>query len=508
MKPIVAVAVLAAGLAASAAEKLAAFPGAEGFGMYARGGRGGKVLLVTNLGDYVPGREKAIPGSLRAACEAKGPRIVAFRVSGTIPLKGTLSIREPFLTLAGQSAPGGGICLKNHQTVVQTHDVVIRHLRFRPGDEPAAEFRKRGRGFAPDALSIAGSSRQPVRDIILDHCSTSWAIDEVLSVSGAGITNVTVQWCIISESLNRSSHQKGAHGYGSLLRCNGNVTFHHNIYAHHRSRSPRPGTYGEGSILLDFRNNLVYNSVGYSAADPVRMNYVGNYIKRPTRRHAFSIGGPATRMYVHANFMAGAGERNKDDWRLIAGAKPHNRMTEPFPVAAVATDSAAKAYERLLASCGATLPARDAVDARIAEEIKTGKGRIINSQKDVGGWPELESTPAPKDADRDGMPDAWETTHGLDPSDPSDAARDTDGDGYTNIEEWLNGTDPGKRIARSTPCRTRDIGHLVRDTLRCVGFAPAVTTSGNLARPPGGGSAEGSRPDPAQWGAARPWRPV
>jgi len=417
-----------------------AFPGAEGFGAYARGGRSGKVLFVTNLEDYTPGKEKPVPGSLRAACIASGPRIVVFRVSGTIPLKAALTITEPYITIAGQSAPGGGICVKHHQAVVRTHDVIVRYIRFRPGDELGPAYRKQGKRFEPDALSVG----TPSREVIFDHCSASWAIDEVLSVSGEGITNITVQWCIISESLNRSYHAKGPHGYGSLIRCNGNVTFHHNIYAHHRARSPRPGTYGKGSILLDFRNNLIYNSYGYTAEDPARINYIGNYIKRP-RGQAFRVGGDATTLYVQGNRLAGGGDQNEDDWKLISGAKEHNKMREAYPVAAVVTDGALTAYERILASCGATLPERDAVDARIVEEIRTGKGRIIDSQREVGGWPRLRCTPAPKDTDGDGMPDAWERKHGLADADASDAGEDRDGDGYTNIEEYLNGTDPTKR---------------------------------------------------------------
>jgi len=417
--------------------RLPAFPGGEGFGAYARGGRGGKVLLVTNVKDYVPGKEKPIPGSFRAACESKAPRIVVFRVSGTISLKAPLNITEPYITIAGQIAPRGGICLKNHQTAIRTHDVIVRHIRFRPGDELGPVYRRQGKSFQPDALSVG----TPSRDVIIDHCSASWAIDEVLSVSGEGITNITVQWCIISESLNRSYHSKGPHGYGSLIRCNGNISFHHNSYSHHRARSPRPGTYGDGSILLDFRNNLIYNSYGYTAEDPARINYIGNYIKRP-RGWAFRVGGDATQMYVEGNYLVNGGEGNKDNWKFISGAKEHNKIRKAFAAAPVLTDGAAKAYEKILAACGAILPERDAVDARIIEEIRSGTGRIIDSQDQVGGWPQLRSAPAPKDTDRDGMPDDWEIEHELNRNDPSDAANDADGDGYTNVEEYLNGTDP------------------------------------------------------------------
>ena len=415
------------------AQDLPAFPGAEGFGAFTPGGRGGKVLLVTSLGDYLPGQEEPIPGSFRAAVNAKGPRIIVFRVAGTIDLKATLDITEPFVTIAGQSAPGGGICLKNYTCVVRAHDVIIRYLRCRPGDLIGVEL---------DALSTSSGAQ----NVILDHCSASWANDEVLSVSGAGQTGITVQWCMITESMNQSHHHKGAHGYGTLLRTDGNVTFHHNLYAHHRTRCPRPGTYGdEPGLLLDFRNNVVYNwgsVAGYSAADPVRMNYVANYLKpgpsSEGRLHAFSIGGEATKMHVAGNVLEGV-DTGGDNWALVRNANEVNKATEPFNVAPVKTDSAQEAFQRVLENAGATLPARDAVDARVVEHVRTGTGAIINSQADVGAWPESEPADPPPDADCDGMPDLWETAHGLNPNDPADAAQDRDGDGYTNIEEYLNG---------------------------------------------------------------------
>lgn len=421
---------------AEAQEELRAFPEAEGFGAYAKGGRGGRVIAVTTLEDYVPGKDEPIPGSLRAACEAAGPRIVVFRVSGIIALKATLAITEPCLTLAAQSAPGDGVCLKDHGVSIHdTHDIVIRYLRSRPGDEL---------GITLDALSTGGGSR----NVILDHCSASWANDEVLSVSGAGQDNITVQWCFITESMNESHHEKGAHGYGTLLRTDGRVTFHHNLYAHHRTRCPRPGTYGDPpGLLLDFRNNVVYNWVGpagYSAADPVRMNYVGNYLKPgPDTRdktHAFQVGGPATALYVEGNVVEGVETDNQ--WALISGKKDGTRAKTSFDTAPVSTQSADEAFEAVLANAGAVLPKRDAADAAIVQTVREGTGAIINSQADVGGWPEYASASPPADTDEDGMPDAWETQHGLNPQDAADNTADPDGDGYTNIEEFLNGTDP------------------------------------------------------------------
>lgn len=419
-------------VAPGAAAAVRAFPTAEGFGAHAKGGRGGRVLFVTNLNDDGP-------GSLRAAVETKGPRFVLFRVSGVIELKSNLNIREPRITIAGQTAPGGGICLKNHSLTIRTQDVIVRHLRIRPGDEPGPAYKARGKSFEPDAISIS----RPSRDVIVDHCSASWAIDECLSVSGEGITNVTVQWCMITESLNNSFHEKGAHGYGSLIRTNGSVSFHHNLYAHHQSRSPRPGTYGEGSILFDFRNNVICDTYGYSAEDPVRMNYVGNFIRRP-RGSAFRIGGDATRLYVADNHLDGDRDRNRDPWSVISRAEARHKMSKPFPAAPVTTQDARSAFEAVMQSAGATRPRRDAVDARVIEQVRKGTGGLIDSQKQVGGWPILRSAAAPKDSDHDGMPDDWERRHRLQPT-VADAHRDADRDGYTNLEEFLNNTSPRTR---------------------------------------------------------------
>jgi len=395
-----------------------AFPGAEGFGAQTVGGRGGAVLFVTNLEDYIPGEDAPIPGSLRAAVETPGPRTVLFHVSGTIALKATLAITEPYVTIAGQSAPGGGICTKNYGVTIKAEEVIVRYLRCRPGDQVGRARAKEGQGWATDALSIAA----PSKNVMLDHCSASWANDEVLSVSGAGITNITVQWCIISESLNESTHAKGAHGYGSLIRTNGNVTFHHNLYAFHHSRSPRPGTYGEGSILFDFRNNVMYKGgQGYSAEDPVRMNFVANdhldtpFKATPTCQH-FSEGNNGT---------------------VVGG---ETRAT-PFDTAPVTTTEADIARVAVLDACGAVLPSRDVVDARVIALVRAGEGGLQNQMKADSDWPLLASSLPPIDQDADGMPDAWEAEHGLNTAKANNAT-DSDGDGYTDLEEFLNGTDP------------------------------------------------------------------
>ncbi|MBI1785672.1 chitobiase/beta-hexosaminidase C-terminal domain-containing protein [Candidatus Sumerlaeota bacterium] len=424
--------------APSHAARFPAFPGAEGFGAYTPGGRGGKVLLVTTIEDYKPGKEKPIPGSLREAVMAKFPRTILFRVSGNIRLKEDLKISEPFISIAGQTAPGDGICLRDYPLTIKTHDVVLRYLRVRPGDTMKKEM---------DAISCDG------QNVIIDHCSASWGIDETLSVTSQS-SDVTVQWCMITESLNDSYHKKGPHGYGSLINGAGPITFHHNLYAFHRSRNPRPG-----DVYLDFRNNVIYgwlDRAGYCGDNVLRMNYVANYLKpgpqSKDREYAFSPGGADVRIYIYANYFVrrvqGAidgsllirpFERKEDGIKI--GAKDFLVATE-YPSATVFTAMPEDAYLAVLKEGGATLPARDAVDSRVMKDVREGKGKIINSQNDVDGWPELKSADPPMDTDGDGMSDEWEKQYNLNPADASDNARDADNDGFTNIEEYINGTDP------------------------------------------------------------------
>lgn len=430
---------------AQAALPVPAFPGAEGFGRFAQGGRGGQVFLVTTLEDYAR-REPPIPGSLRAACAAQGPRTIVFAVSGTMHLKESLRITEPFVTIAGQTAPGDGICLADHDLSIRdTHDVIVRYLRVRPGDVAQKEL---------DALSVYRS-----QNVIIDHCSVSWSSDETLSVTGEGCTNVTVQWCFITESLNRSVHAKGEHGYGSLIRTDGDVTYHHNLYAHHKTRCPRPGTYGsERGGCLEFVNNIIYDwrsPAGYTSEDKATMDYIGNFLRRgpstTDKGRIFSVGGQGTTLYLAGNVLEGDDAGLNDNWKWIAHAELATRSAVPVTNGTVRAEPATIALERVLAEGGASRPRRDAVDERIVREVRTGGGRIIDSQAEVGGWPELRSTVPPADADRDGLPDDWERRHGLDPQNAADGAHDADADGYTTLEEYLNGTDP--RQAEGTAAR-------------------------------------------------------
>lgn len=418
-----------------------AFPGAEGFGKYARGGRGGRVIEVTNLDD-------SGPGSFRAACMAEGPRTVVFRVSGTIPLKSKFKITHPYLTIAGQTAPGDGICIKNYQVNFDTHDLIIRYLRFRPGDE---------QGIEQDGFGGQGDH------VIIDHCTVSWGVDETLSINKAA--NLTVQWCLVSESLTKSIHKKGAHGYGGLWGGPGG-SWHHNILAHHSSRNPRASGNAD-SGLMDYRNNVIYNW-GFNSAYGGELwprNWINNYYKygpataEKVRRRIFLQKDPRGKMYAAGNFVWGYPAISADNWQGGMDFAPDGEATEatlrvnqPFVVAPVNTQSAEAAYELVLAQAGCSL-FRDSVDRRIMHEIRTGTARfgetyggggkgIIDSQTAVGGWPELRSRPAPLDTDHDGMPDDWERKQGLDLNNSADGASDANGNGYTNLEEYLNSITP------------------------------------------------------------------
>ena len=429
----------AMGLASEPASIIAAFPGEEGFGANTPGGRGGKVIAVTNLSDDGP-------GSFRAACEAEGPRIVVFRISGLITLTRKLVIKNPYITIAGQTAPGEGICLRNFTFVIATHDVVVRYLRSRLGDLTAQE---------DDSITVAAGSK----NVILDHCSATWSIDENLSLAG-DVSNVTVQWCLIAEGLNQSKHSKGAHGYGSLSRANGPVTWHHNLWAHNVSRNPRLGdNYGRPPYpTFDVRNNVIYDYGDIASGltqGVLKVNYVANYIRPgPSSKVTtpIHVGSPSKlSFYIRNNIFEGNRKLTADNSlffnpTVIDGKRQVQTVDQPFAAPAVETISARAALEAVLATVGASLPRRDSVDARIVDEVRRHRGSIIDSQQQVEGWPELKSAPPPRDSDGDGMPDEWERSYGFDPFEPSDANLDKDRDGYTNVEECLNGTDPTRRV--------------------------------------------------------------
>lgn len=423
-----------------------AFPGAEGYGRFAIGGRGGRVIKVTNL-------EDSGPGSLRAAVEAEGPRTVVFNVSGRIVLKDKLVIRNPYLTIAGHTAPGKGICLSNYNMgMMGAHDVIIRHMRVRPGDTS---------GKTLDGMGMAASDH-----CIIDHCSISWTQDE--SFSSRSGRNITLQRTLISEALNVAGHKKYAEGkqHGYAASISGDIgSFHHNLLAHCAGRnwSLAGGLdlAGVHAGRLDIRNNVVYNW-GYRTTDggAKEVNFVGNYYKpgpastvfhvlKPERNHVF---GPQD-YYVEGNVMEGyygAEERYAGIVEPKDEPMENFLVDEPFFPSFVTTRSAEEAYASVLADVGANVPVLDDHDKRIIEETRLGSARykgsrsglpgLPDSQADVGGWEDYPVVwrPADYDVDNDGLPDAWERVKGLDPRNPADARIDSDGDGYTHLEAFLH----------------------------------------------------------------------
>ena len=369
-----------------------AFPGAEGFGAFTSGGRGGRIICVDNLND-------SGPGSLRAATETPGPRTVVFRVGGVIPLKSALTVSEPFLTIDGQSAPCPGIMLRNHGIEVRTHDVVFRYFRVRVGDDdvrtgarPLSDYRA---GSGEHALYfVEGSS-----NCIADHLSLSWSTTKILSTTKL-CDRITVQWCILSEALNFADH-----GFASIAGGN-RVTWHHNLFAHDLSRNVR----FQGAVDADFRNNVIYDwgwAAAYGEFD--RLNYVGNYLKAgpstTQKPYLFFHDGEAVVMpasiFLTNNFIEGEPKVpgvNTNNW-LGMGYYYYDRSTlaaaEPFPAPPVTTEPAPIACEHVLKDAGATLPKRDAVDERIVREVRTGAGRIINWVSEAGGWPDFPASETP-----------------------------------------------------------------------------------------------------------------
>jgi pectate lyase len=427
----------------AAAQDQIAFPGAEGFGRFARGGRGGDVYHVANLNDDGP-------GSLREGIRtANGPRTIVFDVSGTIELKSPLTVDKSFLTIAGQSAPGDGICLKDQTfRIKKASHIIVRYLRIRLGDK------NKPRPSGPDCLNT-----DDVDHVIFDHITATWGIDGNHDLRRGG--NFTLQWSIYAEALNDSLHEKGPHAMLASFRdLTGTISLHHNLFASSRERYPTLGgsRKTKPDSIADFRNNVVYNLTGATNLGNCRINAINNYYRpgpntplhrRPLATKTENAG--ALKVFLGGNVFEGHAAFESDNFSAIdftrwskggylrTSLEQVQALTE-FDVgdARPRTDAAAHAYEKVLKSAGASLH-RDAADERVVEGVRQRTHRLIDSQDQVGGWPALRSEPAPADADRDGMPDDWERRHGLDPAMPNDRNGDRDGDGFTNLEEYLNG---------------------------------------------------------------------
>lgn len=423
-----------------------AFPGAEGFGANSIGGRGGTVIEVTNLND-------SGPGSFRAAVEASGPRIVVFKVGGTIELQSALAIANSYITIAGQTAPGDGITLKysGEFNISGAHDVIIRYIRFRAD----------GLADNTDALNIVQDSY----NVILDHVSISWGTDENLSAVTRSY-DITIQWSVISEGLRT--------GYGSLFTAGArNISIHHSLYANNNSRTPK--MHGETAYLdgnpayFDFVNNVIYNwgAMATSVAGAGQANVVANYFKMgpnspsPGKRE-ITIWQKEHGRSLYA--VDNVGPNNPDgsisnSWDAgMVGASDGSLKTtssntyspNPHPTPAIYTTSAFDAFDDVIGKAGASL-ARDSVDQRVIQDVINGTGGYINDPLQVGGWPALASGTPPADSDNDGMPDNWEIQQGLNPNDALDGVQDADNDGYTNVEEYLNALVPTDGVIDTTP---------------------------------------------------------
>lgn len=464
-----------------------AFPGAEGGGMYTFGGRGGRVIVVTNLND-------SGPGSFREACEAVGPRIVVFNVSGIIHLKDRIRILPPYITIAGNTAPGDGVCIAGATVELETHDVLIRHMRFRRGEMDATDRND----------SIGGN---PIGNIMIDHVSASWGLDENMSMyrhmykqtkdgktteTKLPTVNITIQNSIFSEALNTYHHAFGSTigGYNS--------TFHHNLWACNTGRNPSVGMIYDftfvNNVVFNWRHrtvdggdhrsfyNIINNTFKPGPGTPANAP-VSYRLLKPESERSKTVIDNFGKAYVAGNQVIGNDKVTRDNWD--GGVQPDVRqkpLTEvlkairadkPTPYNPLTIQSAAESYDFVLKHAGATLPVRDPVDIRVTGMARTGKvgdahatpedseraskvGYADNWVKDleegvtkgfitnpaqVGGYPDYKGE-SYADQDHDGLPDAWESAHGLNPKDAADAVTDLNGDGYSNIEDFINGLDP------------------------------------------------------------------
>lgn len=451
-----------------------AFPGAEGFGRYTTGGRGGAVYHVTRLDDDTK------PGSFRYACNQSGKRTIVFDVSGTIYLTSELQLKNGNVSILGQTAPGDGICIADYPFTISSSNVIIRYMRFRLGNRKVAYHEGDGLGGMDQA------------NIIIDHCSVSWSVDECLSVYGS--KNITVQWCFVDQSMVNSGHSKGSHGYGGNWGGSG-ASYHHNLIAHHTSRTPRlgPRPSTQTDERMDMRNNVIYNwgGNGCYGGEGMNVNIVNNFYKpgpgSPEGTKGMRIAAVGIRTseytkhdtspngwdvmwhvwgkyYVTGNVNSKYEEVTTDNWTYgmynqiddskvdytyTQETKDTMRINQPIPYGFVTTHKALKAFDKVVAYGGASYK-RDSHDTYIAEDVEKGTAKysgvgqegkgFINSQDEADGWPVLNSETAPADSDGDGMPDAWETEYGLNPTNANDANRyNLDSHRYyTNLEVYCN----------------------------------------------------------------------
>lgn len=393
-----------------AAAQPLAFPGAEGFGKYTTGGRGGKVMIVTNLNDHGP-------GSLREAVEASGPRIVVFEVDGDIHLETPLRIENDDITIAGQSAPGDGICLCDCQFTIDASNVIVRYIRCRLGDK-----------YTHDSDAVGGG-RYGQKNVILDHISASWSIDECLSIYKT--ENLTVQWCLVACSLRASKHTKGQHGFGGIWGGK-NATFHHNLLAHHSSRNPRFSSV-EGTENVDYRGNVVYNwgfMPAYGGGRGGRINFCRNYYKPGPGTdhpdHILNVSDDGTsRYFVQGNFVEGQPTVTADNRLAVKGKNPEEAVVDTeFPRMKFPLEAAPQALLKSVLKGVGCSHRRDAFDREVLRQVRRGTAPwgdrgFVNSPEDCGGWPALRHRTPRADFNRNGIPDALEER-------------------YADIEDYLN----------------------------------------------------------------------
>lgn len=431
----------------------------EGGGSQTTGGAGGKVYVVTTLSDELDEEGYEDAGSLRYAVEATGARTIIFKVAGIIHLRKPLVIEQNGnITIAGQTAPGDGICIADYPLQIKKSDnVIVRFLRFRMGEKGSE-----AKHTEYDAVSV-----NDCKNVVLDHLSCSWSVDECVSCYGN--ENFTMQYCIVSESLKNSSHPKGAHGYAGIWGGQ-NASFHHNLLAHHDSRNPRfdhdyvdPKHAGPidlvNNVVYNWGNNSAYGGEGSTNGKGGRhINFVNNYFKPGPSTESNvntrlvdpwtkcsnctdACGGSvaAPKIYLVGNTMIGSEAVTADNWKGSTKAKSvagtDTRWTEGM-TALETEQTAAEAYETVLAKAGCSLQ-RDAVDQRIINDVRNGSGRLIDTPSDVGGWPNYTGEKKP-DSDGDGIPDEWEEAHGLNPKSYSDGRKSTLVEGFTNFDVYLN----------------------------------------------------------------------